>query len=101
VAGTNYGRAMLDLNLTPWRFERAGVVGLYASWIRTSVFGSVLATNLDDDPTRRKLANAGIQCDLRMTLLSQQTFTLSGGYARAFERHQPTQDEWMVSLKVL
>jgi hypothetical protein len=68
--------------------------------VRTSVFGSLLRTNLDD-ASRRSLADAGIQCDLRLMMLSQQPFTLSAGYARAFERGEAPTGEWMISLKAL
>jgi hypothetical protein len=101
VAGTNYVRGMIDLNLPALRFRRAGVLALYASWARVSLFGTGLATNLDDDATRRKLANAGAQLDIRFQLFTQQPLTLSGGYARAFERGVASRREWMASLKVL
>ena len=101
VAGTNFTRLLADLNLPPLRFERLGVPGFYGSFVRLSVFGSGLVTNLDDAASRRRLANAGAQADLRFQLLSQQPLTLSAGYARAFERHAPTTGEWMVSLKIL
>src|SRR5262249_37524509 len=52
VAGTRYGRAMLDANLPPVHFERVGVPGLYATWVRPAVFGSALSTNFDDAATR-------------------------------------------------
>jgi hypothetical protein len=101
VAGTNFTRAMLDWNLPPLRFERLGVPGFYGSFARASLFATSLVTNLDDAPSRRGLADAGAQVDLRFQLLSQQPLTLSVGYARAFERHALTTDEWMVSLKIL
>jgi hypothetical protein len=101
VAGTNYAKAMVEWNLPPLRFERAGSPALYASWLRTSVFGSALTTNLDLAPMRTRVANAGVQIDLRLALLSQQPLTLSGGWARAFERGQPSREEWMASLKIL
>ncbi len=101
VAGTTYGKAMLDWNLPPLRFDRFGTPALYASWLRTSVFTSVLSTNVNSRSDRRTLANAGVQCDLRVSLLTQQPLTLSIGYARAFERREKTEDELMVSLKIL
>jgi hypothetical protein len=101
VAGTRYGKALGELNLSPIHFEHLGTPGFYASWLRTSVFGGVLAANPDAPAWRRTLGDAGVQCDLRLIVLNQQPFTLSGGYARAFERHQVPTHEWMVSLKVL
>ena len=101
IAGTRYARAMLDANLPPIRFERLGVPALYASWLRTSVFASALSANFDDPALRRTVGNFGIQADLRLSLLSQQSFTLSAGYARAHEKRAAARDEWMISLKVL
>jgi hypothetical protein len=101
VAGTRYGKAMLDLNLPPLRFRRFGVPACYASWLRLSVFGGGLVVNPDRAEWQRKLADVGAQADLRIQLLTQQPLTISGGWARAFERGATPTDEWMVSLKIL
>ena len=101
VAGTRYGKAMLDLNLPPVRFRRFGVPALYASWLRLSTFAGGLVVNPDRAAWRRQLGDVGAQADLRIQLLTQQPLTLSGGWARAFERGTSPTDEWMVSLKIL
>ena len=101
VGGTNFARSQVDLNLPPLRFERLGTLAFYGAWARLSLFGSALATNLDDPGTRRRLADVGAQADLRLQLFTQQPLTLSVGYARAFERHRAALDEWMASLKIL
>uniref|UniRef100_A0A832HZR5 Bacterial surface antigen (D15) domain-containing protein n=1 Tax=Eiseniibacteriota bacterium TaxID=2212470 RepID=A0A832HZR5_UNCEI len=101
VGGTNFGRALLDLNLPPLRFSRLGRMTLFASWARLSVFGGGLVTNVDRPAHRRELGTAGAQADLRVQVLLGQPLTLSGGYARAFERGERFTDEWMVSLKIL
>lgn len=101
VAGTRYARAMLDASLPPVHFARVGIPGFYATWLRPAVFGSALSANFDDATVRRTVGDLGVQLDLRLILLSQQPFTLSGGYARAFEKHQDSREEWMLSLKVL
>lgn len=101
AAGTNYTRVMLDLNLPPHTFKRLGTPALYGSWLRLSLFSSGLVTNLDAADVRRELANIGAQADLRIQVFARQSMTFSTGYARAFERDAATQDEWMVSLKIL
>ncbi len=101
VAGTRFARALWELNASPVHFERLGTPGFYASWLRTSFFSAALSTNPGSPLDRRTLADAGLQCDLRLIALSQQPFTLSAGYARAFERHRAPTHEWMVSFKVL
>ena len=92
---------MLEWNLPPWRFRRAGIPAFYATWARPAVFTSVLSTNLDADVGRRVVTNVGGQCDVRFGTLSALELTLSFGGAVAFETdHQPRQ-ELMVSLKIL
>jgi len=71
------------------------------SWLRTSLFGGGLVTNLDRSPDRETLGTLGVQSDLRLTVLVQQPLTLSWGYARAFGKNRRASHEWMVSLKVL
>ena len=101
VAGTRYARAMLEANLPPLRFERAGTPAFYASWLRPSLFVTGLTTNFDQPALQSRVAAAGAQLDLRLALLAQQPLTLSAGWARAFERRHGPREEWMVSLKVL
>ena len=100
VGGTNFGKAMLDLNLPPWRFRRVGWLDFYATWARFSVFSTGLVTNADL-ADRRVLLNAGAQMDIRLSLMIQQPMTLSVGYANALERNRPSLDELMVSVKIL
>ena len=101
IAGTNFTKSLLDWNLPPIGFRRLGKPSFYASWLRTSLFGGGLVTNLDRSPDRETLGTVGIQSDLRLTVLVQQPLTLSWGYARAFGKNRRPSDEWMVSLKVL
>jgi hypothetical protein len=101
VGGTNYAKAMLDWNLSPIRFRRLGTLGLYASWLRVSVFGTGLATNMDLPSARTEVGNLGGQADLQIQLLTQQSLMLSFGWAQAFRRGGARSDGWMVSLKVL
>jgi hypothetical protein len=101
LSGRNYGRSLLEWNLPPVRFRRAGTPSFYATWIRPAVFATVLGTNLDDPGLRRTVGNVGGQLDLRLTLLSRLDLTLSAGYAVAFEDGHKPRDEVMVSLKVL
>ena len=99
--GTNYGKAMLELNLPPWRFKRMGRPIFYASFIRPAIFATGLVTNMDTSTYRRSLVNIGGQIDLRFSVLSRLKMTFSVGYAGAFEKDLPNRDEWMFSLKVL
>ncbi len=102
VGGKNFAKTMLEWNLPPYRFERAGTPSFYMTWARTSLFAKYLTTNFDDSALRREVQSAGIQVDLRMTILSRMNMTLSFGYARGFGDDLIEDDnEFMVSLKVL
>jgi hypothetical protein len=102
VGGRNFAATMLEWNLPPLRFNRAGSPGFYMSWARPAIFARHLTTNLDDSAIRRELQSAGLQVDLRFTILSRMDMTLSFGYARGFgDNVVEDQDEFMVSLKIL
>jgi hypothetical protein len=101
IGGRNYLKSTVELNLPPWRFQRAGKPGFYATWMRPALFVTGLATDLDDKDVRRTAIDAGGQLDFRFTMLSVLDMTLSVGGAVAFEDgHQPRR-EAMISLKVL
>jgi len=101
IAGTNFGRAMVEWNLPALRFRRAGTLALYASMARLSLFGTALVTDFDREDVRQRFQNLGGQIDVRFQLLTLQPLTLSGGYARAWQESRDLGDRWMISLKLL
>ena len=101
IPGRNFVKATGEWNLPPWRFRRVGTPGLYATWLRPSLFATGLTTNVDDAPARRTAATLGGQVDLRFTVLSNQDMTLSLGAAVAVEDGYGPRRELMFSLKVL
>ena len=102
IGGKNFAKTMLEWNLPPYRFERAGHPGFYFTWARTSLFAKHLTTNLDDSAIRREVQSVGLQIDFRITILSRMNMTLSFGYARGFgDDLVADDDEFMASLKVL
>jgi hypothetical protein len=101
LAGRNYGKALVELILPPWRFKRVGTGWFHQERIRLALFGSSLITNFDYDPWRETTFNVGSQMDFRFMLLWHYRMTFSVGYASAFEKGQPRTDEWMWSLKIL
>jgi hypothetical protein len=102
IGGRNFARTMLEWNLPPIRFQRVGSPGFYLSWARPALFVNHLVTDLDDSAIRREVQSAGIQIDLRFTILSRMDMTLSVGYAKGFGNDLiEDDDEFMVSLKVL
>jgi hypothetical protein len=112
VGGRTFGKAIVEWNLPPIRFLRFGTPGFYATWLRTSLFMSGLATNFDHQyevtgtpPVNTKIAqeigNAGLQLDLRFITLSRLDTTLSFGWAAAFQDGVGPRHEAMISLKVM
>lgn len=101
LGGTNYQRTMVEWNLPALRFRRIGAPSFYATWARLSLFGSGIMTNIDSDTFRTRAANLGSQVDVRLTMLSNLTMTLSAGYAVAVREHRKPGDEFMFSIKIL
>jgi hypothetical protein len=101
VGGTGYLKSMLEWNLPPLRFRRAGSPGFYLTLARPALFATGLVLEPGEAALRRSLASVGAQVDLQFTLLSALDMTLSAGYAVAFEDGLGARREAMVSLKVL
>ena len=101
VPGRNFYRSMLEWNLPPIRFKRVGTPSFYLSWARPALFATVLSTNLDDSAIQLDTHNYGIQIDFQFTVLSRLDMTLSTGYAKGYGNNSFTDDEWMVSLKIM
>jgi len=97
----NYGRALLEWNLPPWRFGRLGRAAFYATWIRAALFAAGVIANPDFEPERSWAGSAGVQVDLRLTMFANQNLTLSGGYAVGLHEGERHGDELMISLKIL
>jgi hypothetical protein len=101
IGGRTFGRAMLELNLPPFRFENAGTPGFYASWARPALFATALVTNPDEDAFERTVYNVGMQLDFQFQVMHRLPMMLSFGYAVGFESGADNRDEVMVSLKIL
>ncbi len=101
IGGRNFARTMIEWNLPPIRFKRAGTPGAYLSWLRPALFASGLVTNMDSAPDRRTATSYGGQLDLRFTVLSALDMTLSFGAAMRTETGVANRSEAMVSLTVL
>lgn len=101
IPGRNFYRGMLEWNLPPIRFERAGTSNFYLAWARPSLFATSLVTNLDDELIRSNAESFGLQVDLRIIFRSRFKVTLSMGYAKAYGESDFTDDEFMVSLKIM
>lgn len=101
LEGNNFGKLLLEWDLPPLRFKRAGIPDLYCTWASAALFGSVTATDLDDSAVRQKLYNVGAQVDFKLVIFTNLSSTLSFGYARAFSEGGEAANEFMVSLNIL
>jgi hypothetical protein len=101
IGGRNFAKSIIEWNLPPVHFSRAGTPGFYLTWMRPAVFVSGLVTNMDSAAVRRKVGNIGGQLDFRLNMLSTLDLTLSVGGAIALEPGVRPRREAMVSLKVL
>ena len=101
LAGTNYGKAMLEWTLPPIRFRRLGLPVMYFNWARLSFFSSGIITNIDSRRHRRKLVDLGAQMNLKIVLFSSLESTFSLGYAISAEEEMKPKEEFMISLKIL
>jgi hypothetical protein len=99
--GRSFGKAMLEWNLPPLRFDGLGSPGFFGKWLRPAVFATGLVTNPDRDEERVEAFNVGLQLDLNLQVLHRLPMMLSVGYARGFEGDGQGEDEFMLSLKVL
>lgn len=101
LAGRSFAKSMLEWNLPPARFEKAGTPGFYASWLRPALFAAALVTDPDDGDFRQEAYSLGAQLDLQLQVMHRLPMMLSVGYARGFEGNGAGKDEWMISFKVL
>ena len=92
---------MVEWNLPPYVFESAGTPSFYLTWLRPSLFVTGLWTDPGSDRNRADYQNAGGQVDLSFSILNRYNMTLSAGYAVGREPSGRTENEWMVSLKIL
>lgn len=97
--GRTFARSLLEWNLPPVRFRRAGVPDFYFSWARPAIFAIALATNPEDDSDT--YYSVGTQIDFQFTILSRMDMMLSVGYAAGFDDGSFEKDDIMVSLKIL
>ena len=100
ISGTNFFKAMIELELPPIRFREVGIIPLYLRWMRTSIFTSALVTNIEKDPIRRSYFNIGAQIDFQLVALSLLKTYLSFGYALAVDNEHNLSRELMISVKL-
>ena len=101
IPAQTFTKLMLEWNLPPVRFRRLGATALYNTWVRPALFSTVLVSDVNDKGLRKAITNLGGQIDFRFIALSHLKFTISIGYAAAFENNRKISNEFMFSLKIL
>jgi hypothetical protein len=100
IAGHDYGKALLELNLPPVIFTHVGTPSLFANWASVALFAGGITADPGNSLPRRNVYDAGLQVDIRLVGMSLHQFTLSFGYAAAFEGGTKISDEFMASFKI-
>jgi hypothetical protein len=100
ISGHNYAKALLELNLPPLVFKHVGKPSLFANWASLALFAGGISTNPGDSNLRQTYYNAGAQLDIRLVGMSLHQFTISFGYASAFQGGHKISDEFMASFKI-
>ncbi len=101
LQGQTFGRLLTELKLPPWIFERVGTPVFFLNWLRPELFVALLVTDPEHADLRAVQTSAGLQIDLRFSLLHWYEMTLSGGFAVGLREWNRASQEWMVSLKIL
>jgi hypothetical protein len=98
--GHTYGKTMLEWDVPPLVFRHLGTPSLFANWASLALFSTALVTDIDRASLRRKIYDVGAQLDIRIVAALHHQFTLSLGYALAFEEGRHRASEFMASLKI-
>ena len=100
LSGTRFVKSVFEWNLPPIRFREVGSPSFFLKHIRPAMFVGGLRID-PGEPFERNVTTAGIQFDLKFTIVHRLPMTLSLGYAAGYEHGIRQSDEWMVSLKIL
>ena len=101
IAGQDFVRSIVELNLPPMRFREIGTPSFYLQSLRTALFAGVLVTDIGDSVFEENWSTAGIQIDLDFTIMHRMPMTLSVGYAQGYVDGNKWDEELMISLKIL
>jgi WD40 repeat protein len=100
IAGHDYGKALLEINLPPVVFKHVGKPSLFANWASLALFAGGITANPGNSSPRQNYYNVGAQMDIRLVGMSLHQFTLSFGYAAAYQGGTKISDEFMASFKI-
>jgi len=101
IGGQTFAKSVLEWNLPPILFKEAGTPAFYLTWIRTSLFAGVLATDIGKSRYDQTYGSVGAQVDLYFTVVHRLPMSISLGYAKGYVDGNNYDNEWMISLKIL
>jgi hypothetical protein len=101
IAGRNFAKQTLELNLPPRVFESLGTPIFHLQSLRPALFVSALWTDPFNASLRKTYGDFGTQVDLRLSVLHWYDMTLSAGFAVGYAGSRRSGNEWMISLKIL
>ena len=101
LEGRSFVKLLGEAKLPPLIFKSVGTPAFFLNWLRSQLFAAVLLTDPERATLRGSEACAGVQVDLRFSVLHWYEMTLSGGFAVGLREWQRASHEWMVSLKIL
>jgi hypothetical protein len=101
IAGRNFAKQTVELNLPPLVFESLGTPIFHLQSLRPALFASALWTDPLNASLRRTYGDFGTQIDLRLSVLHWYDMTLSAGFAVGYKGSRRSGTEWMISLKIL
>jgi hypothetical protein len=101
LAAQDFAKSVLEWNLPPIRFANIGIPSLFLSSARPALFAGALFTDIGESDYRETYYNLGMQVDFSFTIAHRHPMILSVGLARGFIGSEKSDDELMVSLKIL
>lgn len=101
IAGQDFVRSIVELNLPPLRFKEVGTPSFYLQSLRTALFAGSLVTDIGDSAFEETWTTLGVQIDLDFTIVHRLPMTLSFGYAQGYIDGRKWDEELMISLKIL
>lgn len=99
IPANQFVKSMLELNFPPFYGIQFKSLQMMPKYLKTSLFTSILLTDVEAIESKNIYSNIGIQWTLKMQYLSQLSGSLSLGYARAFHESHSS-DELMLSVSL-
>jgi len=101
ISAQTFAKSMVEWNLPPLRFKNVGIPSFFLTYLRPALFAGALFTDVNKGQYEETYTSYGLQIDLEFTVVHRLPMTMSLGYARGYTGGSKTDDEFMLSLKIL